>query len=753
MRDRSKQPHILFLLSTFGIGGAEIDVLNLSNELIRRGYQITIASQGGALEKKLHPKVRTLHIPIASPNFFVSLSNAVVILFYTLFYRVTLLNPQSIKGVLVSRLVQKILHIPMVSTIHNLQNPIWLKMSANLLNRVPDVTLFVSKYERQRFIRSGLKAEISRVTYSGLPLEKFPDATNQPTTGHIGIFGRLSPEKGVDIGIRSFAQLTDTYPYIQLIIVGNGQERHMLEMLTEELGIKERVQFLGERQDIPQLLASIDFLLLPSRSESLSVVARESMAVGKPVISANVGGMPELIIHHKTGQLVEANNVGAFTQAIQHWLVSPDQRRLCGQKAQHTIKNQFSLVHWVDQMESIYRHASGMRLSVREKRNILFVTTRLPFPLDKGDKLRAYHQIRELSKKHAVFLLSLTESPDDLNYLPELEKYCTDIATIPLDPEEAIWRRRIAHLTLRPSQLNYFWSKELHTLLPKVVLSWEIDTVFAQLIRGGQYVKRLNNVWRIIDFVDAFSLNLKRNCQATPVWWHKLISCPRGWKIASYEQRLLPLFNKKFIISAPDRAALKDDTITLTPNGTPLSDEALFPVIHQERAIIFTGQMNYWPNEDAASYLVRRILPLLPKDVLVYLVGINNNPAVHKLASDRVIVTGRVPSVTQRIRQVAVAVCPMRLGAGQQNKILEAMAAGTPVVASSIANGSIGAPPDCILVADDPATFAQKICQLLDDPLGREKQRNAAHTFVHDHFDWVKVVKHMETHLWDGEIH
>ncbi len=69
MRDRSKQPHILFLLSTFGIGGAEIDVLNLSNELIRRGYQITIASQGGALEKKLHPKVRTLHIPIASPNF------------------------------------------------------------------------------------------------------------------------------------------------------------------------------------------------------------------------------------------------------------------------------------------------------------------------------------------------------------------------------------------------------------------------------------------------------------------------------------------------------------------------------------------------------------------------------------------------------------------------------------------------------------------------------------------------------------
>jgi len=743
--------HTLFILSSLGIGGAETDVLNLAAELVRREHRVTIASQGGILESKLPSEVKMLHLPIASANSFVAIFNSIVIFLYSLFWKVTIINPQSIRGVMVSRFAQKLLGIPLIATIHNLQDPKWLKKSAELLNRIPDATLFVSAFERKRFINAGMKPEVSRVVYSGLHMEHFPSSSHQTFTGRIGIFGRLSAEKGVDVGIMAFSHLANDYPGIKLIIVGDGPERHSLKRLVKKLGLNERVEFLGARTDIPNLLAGIDFLLLPSLYESLSLVAREAMASGKPVIASAVGGMSELIQDSQNGRLIEPESVPKLSEAIEHWLRYPHSITSCGQKASEMIRQQFSLAGWADQMEKIYQHASGEKLEASgSRRKILFITTRFPYPLDKGDKLRAFHQIRELSRRHDVYLLSLTESPDDLKYLPELQKYCADITTIPLNPLHAIWRRRLAHFSWLPSQVLYFRSKRLHDLLPKVILNWEIDTVFSQLIRGGQYAEKITNAWKVIDFVDAFSLNLHRNCQVASIW-QKLYLCPRGWKIAWYEQRMLRAFDMKFIISPADKKALQDKTIMVYPNGVSLPDLAPVAVESQERAIIFTGNLNYWPNENAAVYLIEKIQALLPEDARIYLVGICDNPVIKNLASKQVIVTGRVPSVMNRIQQVAVAVCPMQLGTGQQNKVLEAMIAGTPVVATSIANGGVGAPSDCIKIADDPGSFANFVCDLLDDPALRQTQRDAAYDFVRTRFDWQEIVKQMETKLWEGE--
>ena len=746
--------HVLFVLSSFDVGGAEIDVLKLATILVNKGYEVTIASKGGNLEKRLPPNVRILHLNVVSKNLGVFILNKLRILSYCIANQVTLLNPQSIKGILISVLAAKLLKIPLVATIHNLYDAKWLVESAFLLNRIPNITLFVSEYERQRLIKAGMRPELSRVMYSGIDLKNFAIKSESCRYEKIGIIGRLSKEKGVDFGIQAFAKIAGQYPETKLMIVGDGRERQHLLTLTRKLGVERQVLFTGQSNNVAGLLQELDFLVLPSLSESLSVVAREAMAAGKPVIASDVGGMYELIVHNENGLLVPSGNVSALSDAMEKLLNNHDLVNKMGKASKELIETKFSSFTWGNKMDIIYRKAGGERIKPdSHKRNILYVTTRFPFPTTKGDKLRAYYQIRELSKRHNVFLLSMFKhQPDEQNFA-ELKKYCKDIITVYLPPKEAMLQRCLSHMTWTPSMIGFFYSRKLKKLLPKVVLAKNIDTLFCQLIRGGQYAVTIKNVWKIVDFVDALSLNIKRNYDNTAFIniKQKLTFFLQANKVKRYEQMILKAFDRAVIISEQDKKFLsKQENILISPNGVE-QDTTPAPVDSmEEKSIIFTGNMNYWPNENAVKCLVEEILPHLPEEVKVYIVGVNDNPGVKKYDSNRIIVTGKVPSITKYLQQIMVAVCPMRLGAGQQNKVLEAMAAGIPVVATSIANSGIDAPPDCIIITDDPVEFAIAIKEFLDDPMLRLQFRNNALNFI-KRFRWDKLVQELEDQLWEKE--
>ncbi|MBF0236247.1 MAG: glycosyltransferase [SAR324 cluster bacterium] len=745
-----KQHHVLFLMSSFNIGGAEIDVLNLSSALLKRGYKITVASNGGDLEKQLPEQVRILRMNVSSSSRWMIIFNMLRVFFYTMFHQVTVLNPQSLKGIVLGLLAGKILRIPMIATIHNLHDPEQKADAVKLLNKIPDIVLFVSEYERQKFVEAGLCEDCTRVMYSGIDLDKYTKDTNSGQThNRIGIIGRLSPEKGVEHGIKAFAKASSNYRNTQLVIVGDGPERGRLEQLVCQLNIASKVRFEGARNDVPQILNNIDFLLLPSLSESLSVVAREAMATGKPVVGTRVGGMHELIEHQHNGLLVESGDVNAMAHAISDCVASHEKRESMGTNARNVIENKFSLQRWVANMDDLYRQASGERGNrgiSRARKNVLYVTTRFPFPKIKGDKLRAYHQIVELSKSNNVILMTLLEDKNDTQYFDELKPFCKKIIPVSLPPKTSVRNRRLSHLSWTPSQVAYFYNREFKNMLPKVVLAHDIDTVYCQLIRAGQYAAKLKNVWKVIDFVDAFSLNLKRNIQVEP-WYRKPAMFLRTVKVWAFEQKMIRSFDKAIIISKNDQKALGHDEIFISPNGVAQPEEQKFSHETREKALIFSGNMDYWPNEDAARYLVEEIMPHLDNDIKVYLVGINNNPQVKKYQSDRVIVTGKVPSMKEYFDKASIAVCPMRLGAGQQNKVLEAMAAGVPVVASDVANSGIGA-TDSLILANSAIEFADQINVLMKHPLKQAQLVQKAYRFIRDKFNWSQIMNQLEGEIW-----
>jgi polysaccharide biosynthesis protein PslH len=745
-----KKQHILFILSAFNVGGAEIDVLNLAQSLVKRNIKVSIISRGGVLEKDLPESVKSIRLQTTTNNWLLILINMIRILFYCLFNQVTSINPQSIRGVIIGGPVAKILRIPLVATIHNIHHKGTLKRSVVVLNRLPSVVLFVSKYERQKFINAGLHPHISKVMYSGINLNHFPKmefSNSGPKT--MGIIARLSPEKGIDIGIRAFGKIADQFPETRLLIIGDGPIREDLEAMA---GVQaaDQIHFLGERHDIPELLKEIDFLLLPSFTESLSLVAREAMAAGKPVISSDVGGMKEIIKHGENGLLVPANNVSVLSKAIKELLTNSHKLAAYSKNARSLIEQRFSITLWVSKMITLYKKAEGQQTPVyTRKKNIIYMTTRFPFPKTKGDKLRAYHQIKALSEKHNVFLVTLVEHHSDQQFYKNLAPFCKAIIPVHLNQTVSKIRRFLAHFSWIPSQIGYFYSGELDRLLPKVIIANDIDTLFCQLIRGGQFAKNITNVWKIIDFVDAFSLNLRRNIAVEsiikkPVYYLRML------KTALYEQKMLSTFDKAIIISENDKKALKNNQIMVVPNGVS-QNVARKPLDNpNEKSIIFTGNMDYWPNEDAVTFLMEKIVPKLADDIKIYLVGINNNPQVYKYASDRVIVTGRVPSIFDTIQQATIAVCPMRLGAGQQNKVLEAMAAGVPVVLTSVANSGINA-KDCVLKADQAESFALAIEALFKDCQKRLELRERAYTFIQRQFDWSFLINQMEQELWTTE--
>ncbi|MCP4296695.1 MAG: glycosyltransferase [Proteobacteria bacterium] len=765
-----KKTHLMYLLSSLEIGGAEIDVLNLTKEMLRKGYQITIASKGGVLEQKLPAEVNCLYVDLTNRHFLIALWTKLKILAYCFFNSVEVLNPQSVRGVMQSAVASKILGIPLLATIHNLQNPNNIKRAVRILNYLSVVTLFVSKYERQKFIDAGLNPLSSNVTYSGIDVRRFSSVGKQTDKKPIiGIIGRLSPEKGIPYGIKAFHKIHMLVPLAKLRIIGDGPEMDRLKRLVTRLGIGDKVEFSGARNDIPEQLKKIDLVLLPSLNESLSVSAREAMASGKTVIASDVGGMSELIEHEVNGILVNSGGVEELAAMIKKCLQSPEWMASMGSAAREKISAQFSMKNWSNKMDRIYQRSMGNPMTPQkgQKRKILYLTPRFPYPTIKGDTLRAFHQIQEMSKYNDIYLASLQDTDHESSELSCLEPYCFDIMTFNASPNVSEVLRFLAHFSWIPSQIAYFHNRKLQANLNKIVLSRDIDTVYCQIIRTGQYAKSLKNVWKVIDFVDALSLNLKRNLENSS-WYQKVCLWVRMMKVAVYEQRMMKSFDQRIIISKVDRDHLqsswlgklmnlksdrsrKENSMLVIPNGVihgsiKTSGDSGFK-ISKENSIVFTGNMDYGPNEDAARYLVEEILPLLDPEINLFLIGNNTNQSVKKLASDRVVVTGRVPSMIGTIREAALAVCPMRLGAGQQNKVLEAMSAGVPVVATSIANAGIEA-KNCAVIKDAPKEIAESINFLIRNPQECRLLRDKAYRFINHKFDWSKIMKTMQIELW-----
>ncbi len=372
---------------------------------------------------------------------------------------------------------------------------------------------------------------------------------------------------------------------------------------------------------------------------------------------------------------------------------------------------------------------------------LLVVLSRFPYPLEKGDKLRAYHQIRCLSATHDIYLAAVhdkTVSPSDLK---RLEPYCKSIFLLKQSGLRRFWNIGRTFLKGLPVQCGFFYSKKNARKLDKIIRTVQPDHIYCQLFRMAEYVKSYN-IPKTIDYQDAFSKGMFRRAEKAP-WWLKPIFKMEGERTARYEAEIFTLFDNKTIITDIDRDLIphpQSARIEIVPNGV---DFETFCYHNEEKTcdIIFSGNMNYAPNVDAAVYLAKEIFPALAQQfpgLRLVLCGTNPAPSVQALANAQVVVTGWVDSMAAWYAKSRIFVAPMRMGTGLQNKILEAMAMQLPCVASPLACQPLGtaAQEGAIAVCQTRDDYVRNIGRLLTDADYYTRLSQTGYRFVQQHYDW-----------------
>ncbi|MFO7723086.1 MAG: glycosyltransferase [Bacteroidales bacterium] len=379
---------------------------------------------------------------------------------------------------------------------------------------------------------------------------------------------------------------------------------------------------------------------------------------------------------------------------------------------------------------------------------ILFILPRFPWPLEKGDKLRAFHFIRLLSENHEVHLFALSDrlvKKDDyaaiLPYCQSLEvAYCSKWRIF----RGLIW----AGVRRLPFQVGYFYHREARGRIASLANRISPDLVFCQLVRVAHYADRLPGV-KMIDFQDALSLNLARRAHASR-GLKRLFFMWESNLLQRYEVRVLRMFDLHLIISQPDKDAIAHadrERILVVPNGVDYDYFSADQDAVKSYDIVFTGNMSYAPNVEGAVWLAKEILPLVREHIpgaTLLLAGSSPVKAVKELESDGIRVTGWMPDIRNAYNSSKVFVAPMLTGSGLQNKLLEAMAMELPCITTSLANDALQARDrDEIIVADSAGDIASAIAALLTDEGLAKNIATAGNKMVRRKYCWRAVLSRL----------
>ncbi|MFY8077630.1 MAG: glycosyltransferase [Flavobacteriales bacterium] len=319
---------------------------------------------------------------------------------------------------------------------------------------------------------------------------------------------------------------------------------------------------------------------------------------------------------------------------------------------------------------------------------LVVLTSRIPYPLEKGDKLRIFHQIKHLAKSHEICLICLNESSEEID-TSVLNELVTELHIIPLAKWKIPFRLFFAIFHNLPFQVEYFLERKNKKKIETIIQDFNPNHIYCQLIRTSEYVKNLFQFDKTLDYMDAFSAAAMRRAK-TEKGFRKLFWKIENERVKKYERSIYDYFNQHSIITEQDRNLLaipSNKKISIVPNGV---DTGHFENSHISKKydIVFAGNMNYPPNIAAAIFLVEEILPKLKSQfpsVTVLIAGATPSTEVQNLASDNVTVSGWMNDIREAYCESRVFVAPMFIGAGMQNKILEAMSSELPVITTTLA--------------------------------------------------------------------
>ncbi len=432
--------------------------------------------------------------------------------------------------------------------------------------------------------------------------------------------------------------------------------------------------------------------------------------------------------------------------------------------------------------------------------NILFLVHRIPYPPIKGDKIRSFNELKYLSREHNIYLAFLIDNKSDLAYLDELRKYCIGLDWDIITPHFQKIKTLPYLITGKPLSVQYFYSKKLQEAIDNRLKESRIDIIicfsspmaeyiFKSKLRQSSTPKMENRIsdqggpeghgWSnsqigldvpnhlklIMDFVDVDSdkwLQYSKFARFPHSWIYDL----EASRLSKYEQKVAEIFDHSLFVSQNEVDLFKKrnphiNNVSAIPNGVDLeyfnSDlrDSLNPLMGNNRderqqstsnhqpILLFTGAMDYFANIDGVTWFANKVFPLIKKQIpgiTFYIVGNNPVKEIKSLRKDKgILVTGFVPDTREYLGKATVFVAPLRIARGIQNKILEAMAMGIPVVTTPQALQGIQAKiGEDLLAEEDPESFACAVVRLIRDNNLREYFRNNGKNFIENKYSWDK---------------
>jgi sugar transferase (PEP-CTERM/EpsH1 system associated) len=382
------------------------------------------------------------------------------------------------------------------------------------------------------------------------------------------------------------------------------------------------------------------------------------------------------------------------------------------------------------------------------KPNIVYLCSRFPYPLEKGDKLRAYHQIKALSEHFQVTLICTSTTNVSETDKAQISVFCSSIYVFKLTYAGLMLQLMWSLFSNLPFQVHYFYRFTHHRNIKKILKAVQPMHIFCQLIRMSEYVKNEHHIPKTLDYMDALSKGMERRI-ATESQYKKWFFRMESQRLKRYERQQFDYFEHKLIISEQDQQFILHphyQQIVVIPNGI---DESFFQHLNIEKQyeLVFTGNFSYAPNIDAAVFLAEEVMPLLKQKInSIHLCLSGANPAkrVLKLASESIRVTGWVQDIRTSYQQAHLFVAPLFIGTGLQNKLLEAMASGIPCVTTDLVNNSLKAEAGkSILIATTATEFVDAILKLLQDEHLRNQVAVEGKAFVKTNFSWDEQGKRL----------
>lgn len=383
---------------------------------------------------------------------------------------------------------------------------------------------------------------------------------------------------------------------------------------------------------------------------------------------------------------------------------------------------------------------------------ILLICHRFPYPPTGGAKIRPFHIIRHLAKDNRVTVCSLVRSDEEQAAADGIAGYCERYEPVRVH-ESTQALRMVARLpTTVPSSMGYFYSHRLAHRIRNLLASNAFDLILVHASSVAQYVSGISHIPKILDFCDMDSQKWLDYVRYKPFplsvgYWLE------GRKLERAERRLADQFDLCTTATGAELTTLRalgaSTPSDWFPNGVDATYFAPVDRPHDPDTISFIGRMDYYPNQECMIEFCRNTLPLLRAQrpgIKLLIVGADPAAQVRRLSAiPGVTVTGTVPDVRPYVQRSAVSVAPLNIARGTQNKILEAMAMGVPVVTSRIAAGGVDAVVgEHILVGSDPGEYCQAILKVLADPGERQRLSLAGRARILSHHSWDSSMQRLD---------